>query len=69
MSFTNTYTENTTTHETIHHQHTTPAPEAPAATQPVASPKTGDMGVALYAAMALLSMSGSAVIIGKKRSK
>lgn len=70
MTLTNTYTENVAapTHETIHRQHTTPAPEAPA-TQPVASPKTGDMGVALYAAMALLSMSGSAVILGKKRSK
>lgn len=64
MTFTNTYTENTT------HEHTRRQPSTPATPEaPIASPKTGDMGVALYAAMALLSMSGSAVIIGKKRSK
>lgn len=68
MTFTNVYTENVVVDEPINRQTVTPAPEAPA-TKPVASPKTGDMGVALYAAMALLSMSGSAVIIGKKRSK
>lgn len=64
MTFTNTYTENTT------HEHTRRQPSTPTTPEaPVASPKTGDMGVALYAAMAVLSMSGSAVILGKKRSK
>ena len=31
------------------------------------SPKTFDAGIALYAAMALTSVAGSAVVIGKKK--
>lgn len=41
--------------------------ETPAeTTATIASPKTGDMGVVVYAAMALLSMSGSAWLVSKK---
>ena len=32
------------------------------------SPKTGDMGVVLYAATALLSLSGTAVVIKKRKN-
>ena len=35
--------------------------------QPVKSPGTGDAGIALYAAMGLLSLSGGAWVVGKKR--
>ena len=38
-----------------------------AATTGVASAKTFDAGVALYAGMALMSVAGSAVVIGKKK--
>ena len=31
------------------------------------SPKTFDAGVAMYAGMALMSVAGSAVVIGKKK--
>ena len=33
----------------------------------IESPKTGDAGVALYAAMSLLSLTGGAVVLGRKR--
>ena len=33
------------------------------------SPKTGDMGVVLYAATALLSLSGTAVVIKKRKDR
>ena len=33
----------------------------------VQSSKTGDAGVALYAAMSLLSLTGGAVVLGRKR--
>lgn len=35
--------------------------------QPVKSPGTGDAGIALYAAMGLLSLTGGAWVVGKKR--
>ena len=31
------------------------------------SPKTFDAGIAMYAGMALMSVAGSAVVIGKKK--
>ena len=43
------------------------ASAAAAATTGVASAKTFDAGVALYAGMALMSVAGSAVVIGKKK--
>ena len=39
---------------------------APAKT-PVQSVDTGDMGIALYAGMALLSLTGGAWVVNKKR--
>ena len=36
-------------------------------TQPAQSSRTGDMGIAVYAAMSLLSVTGSAWVIGRKR--
>ena len=44
-----------------------PAAAAAATTTGVASAKTFDAGVALYAGMALMSVAGSAVVIGKKK--
>ena len=43
----------------------TPKPTTPA--KPVTSVKTGDMGVALYAGLAILSMTGSAGVILRRR--
>ncbi len=43
----------------------TPRPTTPA--KPVTSVKTGDMGVALYAGLAILSMTGSAGVILRRR--
>ena len=40
---------------------------APSTTGTKPSPKTFDAGIALYAAMALTSVAGSAVVIGKKK--
>lgn len=57
MSFENTYTKNTVT----------PKPSKPAPTV-VEAPKTFDGGVALCAALSVLSMTG-AVVVGKKRDK
>ena len=37
--------------------------------QPVKSPGTGDAGIALYAAMGLLSLTGGAWVVGKKRKE
>ncbi len=46
-----------------------PAPKpGTAAATPVQSGKTGDAGIALYAGMSLLSLTGGAWIVGKKRS-
>lgn len=59
MTFTNTYTENTPA--------PTPKPSKPATTV-VEAPKTFDGGVALCAALSVLSMTG-AVVVGKKRDK
>ena len=43
------------------------ADKTPAASGSKPSPKTFDAGIALYAAMALTSVAGSAVVIGKKK--
>ena len=43
------------------------AGKTPAASGSKPSPKTFDAGIALYAAMALTSVAGSAVVIGKKK--
>ena len=40
---------------------------APPAEQPIQAPKTADPGVALYAALSLLSLTGMAALTGKKR--
>ena len=40
---------------------------APPAEQPIEAPKTADPGVALYAALSLLSLTGMAALTGKKR--
>lgn len=57
LTFTNTYTKNTVT----------PKPSKPAPAV-VEAPKTFDGGVALCAALSVLSMTG-AVVVGKKRDK
>ena len=43
-----------------------PTPSQPTNTT-TKSPDTGDMGIALYAGMALLSLTGGAWMIGKKK--
>ncbi len=43
------------------------APAGSTTTGTASSPKTFDAGIALYAAMALTSVAGSAVVIGKKK--
>ena len=45
----------------------TPAPKPTTPAKPVTSVKTGDMGVALYAGLAILSMTGSAGVILRRR--
>ena len=40
----------------------------PSTTKPISSPKTFDAGIALYAGMALLSLTGGAWVVNKKRS-
>ena len=55
MTFTNTYTRNTSS---------TVYPTQP--TKPTSSPKTFDAGIGLYAVSALLSVTGSAWLVGKK---
>lgn len=42
-------------------------PAAAGTTAGVASPKTFDAGIAMYAGLALMSVAGSAVVIGKKK--
>ena len=44
-----------------------PANPGTTPTQPIPSQKTGDAGIALYAAMSLLSLTGGALVLGKKR--
>lgn len=44
--------------------YTVPGADAPAGNK---SPKTFDAGIAMYAGMALMSVAGSAVVIGKKK--
>ena len=56
LTFTNEYSNKYTP---------TPKPTTPA--KPVTSVKTGDMGVALYAGLAILSMTGSAGVILRRR--
>ena len=56
LTFTNTYSYKYTP---------TPKPTTPA--KPVTSVQTGDMGVALYAGLAILSMTGSAGVILRRR--
>ena len=45
---------------------TPPTPSQPTDTT-TKSPDTGDMGIALYAGMALLSLTGGAWVVNKKR--
>ena len=40
----------------------------PSTTKPISSPKTFDAGIALYAGMALLSLTGGAWVVNKKRN-
>lgn len=56
-------------HETIHRQRVTTVetPVTEPETTTVASPKTFDVGVAVYAGLSLLSAAGAAVVIGKKK--
>lgn len=63
MTFTNTYTLNTTHHRTIARNPQTPQPAETA----IVSPKTFDAGIGLYAVSALLSVTGGAWLVGKKR--
>ena len=57
LTFTNTYSYKYTP---------TPMPTTP---KPVTSATTGDMGIALYAVTSLLSLSGAAVIIKKRKDE
>ena len=43
---------------------TTPGTTTPGS---ATSPKTGDAGIALYAGLSLLALSGSGWVVGKKR--
>lgn len=66
-SFTNeytyTYTPTTRPSDPIRRQPTTTT------TKPVKSVKTGDMGIALYAVTSLLSLSGTALLIKKRKDE
>lgn len=66
-SFTNeytyTYTPTTRPSDPIRRQPTTTT------TKPVQSVKTGDMGIALYAVTSLLSLSGTALLIKKRKDE
>ena len=44
-----------------------PATASGSSTTPSGSPKTFDAGIAMYVGMALTSVAGSAVVIGKKK--
>lgn len=63
--FTNTYTY-TYTPPT---RPTNPIRRQPTTTKPVESVKTGDMGIALYAVTSLLSLSGTALVIKKRKDE
>lgn len=67
-SFTNeytyTYTPTTRPSDPIRRQPTTTT-----TTKPVQSVKTGDMGIALYAVTSLLSLSGTALLIKKRKDE
>lgn len=54
------------THDHTRRQNTTTTTDTTTAAT-VASPKTGDMGIAVYAALSIMSMTGSAWIVGTKR--
>lgn len=54
------------THDHTRRQNTTTTTDTTPATT-VASPKTGDMGIAVYAALSIMSVTGSAWIVGTKR--
>lgn len=45
-----------------------PSTSKPSTSKPISSPKTFDAGIALYGAMALLSLTGGAWVVNKKRS-
>ena len=53
--------------ENIYSYKYTPAPKPTTPAKPVTSVKTGDMGVALYAGLAILSMTGSSGVILRRR--
>ena len=53
MTFENIYTRNTSSHTTTDEK-------------PISSPKTFDAGVALYGVSALLSLTGTALVIKRK---
>lgn len=53
--------------ENIYSYKYTPAPKPTTPARPVTSVKTGDMGIALYAGLAILSMTGSAGVILRRR--
>ena len=53
--------------ENIYSYKYTPTPRPTTPAKPVTSVKTGDMGVALYAGLAILSMTGSAGVILRRR--
>ena len=53
--------------ENIYSYKYTPTPKPTTPAKPVTSVKTGDMGVALYAGLAILSMTGSAGVILRRR--
>lgn len=53
--------------ENVYSYKYTPTPKPTTPAKPVTSVKTGDMGVALYAGLAILSMTGSAGVILRRR--
>lgn len=55
------------TFENVYSYKYTPTPRPTTPAKPVTSVKTGDMGVALYAGLAILSMTGSAGVILRRR--
>lgn len=58
---------NSITFENVYSYKYTPTPKPTTPAKPVTSVKTGDMGVALYAGLAILSMTGSAGVILRRR--
>ena len=57
------------TFENIYSNKYTPTPKPTPPAKPVTSVKTGDMGVALYAVLALGSIGGMAVLPRRRREK